>query len=231
MRVFCCQSRASRVPIHVSGVCYAEPYTVPGLRMRSRYLVFITLLAVCHPSVRAQTAPLLINAAPLAKKHSSSAAGASHAAPSAPSHQEFSAAQEAGEKGGMPGRVGEEHPSAASQSTNQLPIAVPEPQPSTGVPIQIEALTQTRAGALWTLAGNVVIHYRGYVIRAGKVTYNQTTSEMEAQGQLEVTGGPYDVLIRASHGEINIKNHTGHFYNVTGSEGVRTIGRNIVYST
>src|SRR6185312_7715263 len=135
MRVFCCQSRASRVPIHVSGVCYAEPYTVPGLRMRSRYLVCITLLAVCHPSVRAQAAPLLINAAPLAKKHPSSTAGPSHAAPAA----------------------------LFDQNTNQLPIAVPEPQPSTGVPVQIEALTQTRAGELWTLAGNVVIHYRSYV--------------------------------------------------------------------
>jgi LPS-assembly protein len=257
MRVFCCQSRASRVPIHVSGVCYAEPYTVPGLRMRSRYLVCITLLAVCHPSVRAQAAPLLINAAPLAKKRSSSTAGASHTAPAALSNQKSSAAQEGAEKGGMPGGSGEEHPSgtiartdstsgvnglkpmspgnesssAASQNTNQLPIAVPEPQPSTGVPVQIEALTQTRAGELWTLAGNVVIHYRGYVIRAGKITYDQTTSEMQAEGQLEITGGPYDVLIRASHGEMNLKDHTGHFYNVTGSEGVRTIGRNIVYST
>lgn len=205
----CCQSGVSRVPIHVSGICYAEPCTVFGSGMRSRYLVCITLLAVCHPSVRAQTAPLLINAAPPAKKHSMAAAGAHNPEPSA-------------------------HPDRASstgQDTDQLPTAVPEPAPSTGTPVRIEALSQTRVGSLWTLTGSVVIHYRGYVIRADKVTYNQATSEVQAQSHLEVTGGPYDVLIRASHGEINIKDHTARFYDVTGSEGVRTIGRTIVYST
>src|SRR6185312_16236326 len=82
-------------------------------------------------------------------------------------------------KGSFSVASSEESSTAASQDTSQLPIAIPEPQPSTGVPIQIEALTQTRAGSLWTLAGNVVIHYRGYVIRAGKITYDQTTSEMQ----------------------------------------------------
>src|SRR6185437_10437894 len=120
MRVFCCQSRASRVPIHVSGVCYAEPYTVLGFGMRSRYLVCITLLAVCHPSVRAQSAPLLINAAPPAKKNSSSVAGASDASPTAPSDQGSGAAQE--EKSGMASGFGEKPPSGAKARVDSTSV-------------------------------------------------------------------------------------------------------------
>lgn len=177
--------------------------------MRSRYLVCITLFAVCHLPVRAQAAPLLINTAPPAKNQSAPAANSS-----SPQLSDQSA-----------------QPSSANQNEIDLPVATPEPQPATGVPVKIEALTQTRVGSLWTLSGNVVIHYRGYVVRADKITYDQATTELHADGNLEVTGGPYDVLIRASHGDMRLNAHTAHFYNVTGSEGVRTIGRNIVYST
>lgn len=177
--------------------------------MRSRYLVCITLAAVCHLPVCAQAAPLLIKTAPPQKKQTAASARAANSASTQIAPQ----------------------PEPANPDANGIPVAIPEAPASTGVPVEIEALSQTRAGALWTLAGNVVIHYRGYVIRADSITYNQVTSEIQAQGQLEVTGGPYDVLIRASHGEMNVKDHTGHFYNVTGSEGVRTIGRNIVYSS
>ena len=177
--------------------------------MRSRYLVCITLAVVCHLPVCAQAAPLLIKTAPSQKNQPAPAAR----------EADSSSTQIAPQ------------PESAKPDANRLPVAIPEPPASTGVPVQIEALTQARAGALWTLAGNVVIHYRGYVIRADKITFNYDTSEIQAQGQLEVTGGPYDVLIRASHGEMNVKDHSGRFYNVTGSEGVRTIGRSIVYST
>jgi LPS-assembly protein len=180
--------------------------------MRSRYLVCITLFAVCHLPVCAQAAPLLINTAPPAKKQSAQAAS--------PANSDSSQISD---------RSAES--SSANQEEIQLPVAAPEPTPSTRVPVQIEALTQTRIGSVWTLAGNVAIHYRGYVIRADKITYDQATTDLKADGHLEVTGGPYDVLIRASHGEMNLKAHNAHFYNVTGSEGVRTIGRTIVYST
>jgi LPS-assembly protein len=180
--------------------------------MRSRYLVCITLFAVCHLPVCAQAAPLLIKTAPPGKKQSAPAASPAGSASPQLSNQ------------------GAE-PASTNQDDIQLPVAAPEPQPAAGVPVQIEALTQTRAGSLWTLAGNVVIHYRGYVIRADKITYDQATTELHADGHLEVTGGPYDVLIRASHGEMRLNAHTAHFYSVTGSEGVRTIGRTVVYST
>ena len=83
----------------------------------------------------------------------------------------------------------------------------------------------------FTLTGDVVVHYRDYVIRADKVVYNRTTTELEADGHLQVTGGPNDVLINATHGDMRLNMHTARFYNVSGSQGVRTIGHTIVYST
>ncbi|MGD0145189.1 MAG: LPS assembly protein LptD [Terracidiphilus sp.] len=99
------------------------------------------------------------------------------------------------------------------------------------MPVQWEAERQTRAGDVWTLTGHVVVHYRDYILRADKVVYHQSTTELEAEGHLEVAGGPNDVLINADHGEMRLNQHTARFYNVSGSEGLRTVGRTLVYST
>jgi len=112
-----------------------------------------------------------------------------------------------------------------------LPVAQPEPAPSTGVPVQWDADLQHWAGDVGTLTGDVVFRYRDYVLRANKVVYNQSTSELEAEGHLQVAGGPNDVLINASRGEMRLNMHTARFYNVNGSQGVRTAGRAVVYST
>ena len=112
-----------------------------------------------------------------------------------------------------------------------LPAAQPEPEAASGVPVQIEAQRQTRVGDVMTLTGDVVVHYRDYILRADKAVYHQSTSELEAEGHLQVAGGPDDVLINASHGDMLLKMHTARFYNVTGSVGVRNAGRTIVYST
>jgi LPS-assembly protein len=77
----------------------------------------------------------------------------------------------------------------------------------------------------------VVVYYRDYILRADQVIYHQSTSELEAEGHLQVAGGPNDVLINASRGQMRLNNHTARFYNVTGSQGVRAAGRSIVYST
>jgi LPS-assembly protein len=112
-----------------------------------------------------------------------------------------------------------------------LPLAQPEPQPATGVPVQLEAQRQSRVGDVLTLAGDVVVHYKDYILRADKAVYNQSTTELEAEGHVQVAGGPDDVLINASHGEMRLNMHTARFYDVNGSVGVRSAGRTIVYST
>ena len=74
-------------------------------------------------------------------------------------------------------------------------------------------------------------HYRDYVLRADKIVYHQATTELQAEGHVQVTGGPEDAFIEATHGDMRIDMHTARFYNVTGSIGVRHSGRTVVYST
>ena len=175
--------------------------------MRPRNLVFITLLALCHLQLRGQT---LTNALPPASQPSAVAG-----APGSDLQiQADSGAQ-------LPDDPGQE----------VLPIAQPEPAPSTGVPVQWDAGHQHWVGDVLTLTGDVVFHYRDYILRADKVIYNQSTSELEAEGHLQLAGGPNDVLINASHGEMRLNMHTARFYNVNGSQGVRPAGHTVIYST
>jgi LPS-assembly protein len=112
-----------------------------------------------------------------------------------------------------------------------VPVAQPVAAPQAGTPIHWEAESQTRVGDVWTLSGNVQVHYRDFVLRADNVVYHQSTSQLEADGHLQLAGGPNDILIDASHGDMRLNMHTARYYNVTGSQGVRRIGRATVYST
>jgi LPS-assembly protein len=112
-----------------------------------------------------------------------------------------------------------------------LPVAQPEAAPAAGVPVEWEAQNQSRVGDTWTLTGEVVVHYRDYILRADKIVYHQSTTELEAEGNLQLTGGASDVRIYASRGDMRLNMHTARFYNVHGSQGVRTFGRTTVYST
>lgn len=173
--------------------------------MRPRTLVFITLLALCHPQVDGQA---LTNALP-------------------PPQQAVNASFSAG--GDSLDNSAANLPDDPGQEI--LPVARPEPQPPTGTPVEWQALHQEWAGDVVTLAGNVVFHYRDYVLRADKVTYNRATTEIEADGHLQLTGGPNDILVHASHGDMRLNMHTARLYDVSGSQGVRTMDRTIVYST
>jgi LPS-assembly protein len=112
-----------------------------------------------------------------------------------------------------------------------LPEAVPEPTPLTGTPVNWEAEHQQWAGDTVTLSGDVVLHYRDYVMTADKVTYNRATTEVQAEGRLQVSGGPNDILIHASRGEMRLNAHIARFYDVSGSQGVRAVGRTLLYTT
>jgi LPS-assembly protein len=112
-----------------------------------------------------------------------------------------------------------------------LPVAQPESAASTGVPVRWEAQQQSRHGDTWTLDGQVVVHYLNYTLRADRVVYHQSLSELEAEGHLQVTGGPGDLFLSASHGDMRLDMHTARFFDVTGSLGVRRTGNVDVYST
>ena len=168
--------------------------------MHPRNLVFITLLALCHPLLRGQ---ILTNAIPPAT------------GPAAASNP-----------------TGSNDPSLPDDPGQELlPLANPEPEPPSGVPIKWQAQQQMRKGDTWTLSGQVVVHYREFVFRADRVVYHQSTSELGADGHLQVAGGPEDVQIEASRGQMRLDMHTARFYDVTGSVGVRRAGAALVYST
>ncbi len=189
--------------------------------MHLRNLVFITLLALCHLQLGGQT---LTNGLPAA------ALGTVGAGFALSSESGSEAQDPAKPEGDAPG-------SSASDALPQdpglemIPVAQAQPTPVAGVPVQVEAQRQTRAGDTWTLTGDVVVHYRDYIVRADKAVYHQSTSELEAEGHLQASGGPNDVFIEASHGVMRLDIHTARFYNVTGSMGVRRAGRTVVYST
>src|SRR6516225_4039775 len=169
--------------------------------MHPRTFVFITVMTLCHLQLAGQ---MLTNSLPAALEPPSAANTNS----SAPATQ-------------LPEDPGQE----------VLPVARPEPAPESGVPVRVDADRQSRTGDTWTLSGNVVIHYGDYIIRADKIAYHQSTSELESEGNLRVTGGPSDAYIEATRGDMHINEHTARFYNVTGSMGVRSTGRTTVYST
>jgi LPS-assembly protein len=160
--------------------------------MRPRTYLFITLLALCHLQLRAQT---LTNAAPPATNDTPAA--------------------------NLPNDPGEE----------LLPVAQVEAVAATGVPVEWTAQSQSRAGDIWTLTGSVEVHYRDYILHADKVVYNQSTTELQAEGNLQVAGGPNDVLINASSGEMRLNMHTARYFNVHGSQGVQRLGRKEIYTT
>ena len=169
--------------------------------MRPRNLVFITLLALCHLQLGGQTL--------------------TNGLPPAPTPPAGAGAPESATQASLPDEPGEEI----------LPIAQPEPTPPTGVPARVEALRQTRAGGVLTLTGEVVVYYRDYVVHADKAVYNEKTSELEAEGHVQVAGGPEDIFIEASHGDMRLNMHTARFFNVNGSIGIRKAARAMVYST
>lgn len=89
--------------------------------------------------------------------------------------------------------------------------------------MKIEADTQsyvkTPTANLYTLQGHVVIHYQDYVIQADRATYNQTTSDVVAEGHVHLDGGPDEAHLLADHGTVNLDAHTGHLYDVSGTLG------------
>ncbi|MGA2047001.1 MAG: LPS assembly protein LptD [Terracidiphilus sp.] len=182
--------------------------------MHPRNLVFITLLGLCHLQVTGQA---LTNALPPMQQQtaSSSAGDASN------HHASANDANAQAPSSSLPDDPAQEI----------LPVAQAEPAPVTGIPVQAAADTQMWVGNKWTGNGRVEFHYRDYVLHADRVTYDRSTSEVVAEGHVQVTGGPNDVMINADHGDMWLNLHTGRFYQVSGSQGVKTAGRTVVYST
>lgn len=111
------------------------------------------------------------------------------------------------------------------------PIAQPVAEPEDASrKLTVEADQMTRNGDEYTLTGNVEVHYNGYTVTAEKLSFNQETGEAVSDGHIRITGGPDDEYIAASHGQANLKQQTGKFYDVTGSIGVHTTAKGTTYT-
>lgn len=128
-------------------------------------------------------------------------------------------------------------PSSAPLPDNPTPqVSYPIAQPVVEPEVEEKKLTidadkMTRNGEVYTLSGNVEIHYNGYTVLGENLVFNQATGEVVSTGHIRINGGPADEYIAASHGEANLKQQTGRFYDVTGSIGVRTTAKGTTYTT
>lgn len=178
--------------------------------MRLRSLLFITLIGLCHPPTGAQ---VLTHALPAVIFQS--AAPVQSAAPDGSVASDRSAASD------LPNDPGLE----------LLPDAIAEPAPPHGAPVRWDADRQSRSGDKWTLQGNVALYYGDYILHADRIVYHQSATTVEAEGHLQLTGGPEDILLTADHGEMRLNAHTGRFYQIRGSLGMRRSGHAGVYAS
>ena len=102
-------------------------------------------------------------------------------------------------------------------------FAVPIDAPPPGTPVHIEANLQTKTGDVYTLNGDTLIVYRTYRVRADHAVYNAATATVDASGHVTVDGGPSDEHMVADHGTMNLDAHTAHFYDASGTLGVRSV--------
>ena len=201
----------------VPSVCYAEE----ALLMSLRTFLCITLLCLCHSP---GTLHALTNQVPRQGQGTIADSSADSTPDSNPDSQQNSPAAKDAEQ--LP-----DVPPVLDANGNPVPEAIPVPAPPTGTPVHVEAAQQQINGHMYTLVGEVTVRYRGYVLRADKVDYNQDTGDMEATGHLQLEG-PGDELIQADHGTVNVDVDSARFYNVIGSVGMRAASarRKAVYT-
>ena len=97
--------------------------------------------------------------------------------------------------------------------------------------VTLSALTQEKRGPLYTLHGNVEIHYGTYILRGDEITYNSDTGDSTADGHVTLEGGLNDEHIQASRGKYNVWEERGRFENVTGSIGAHLRGTRVMLTS
>ncbi len=183
--------------------------------MRVRTFLFITALMLCHPKLWPQT---LTRQFPAIVSEDTAKGGA-----------ETDLAKD---------RVAAQDPQAASGSTSipdapGYPVAEVVATAPPGVPVKLISHQQEKHGNVYLLTGDVRIEYKDYILTADKVSYDRDTSDVEADGHVQLQGGRNNELIIADHGKLNLDLETGRFENVTGSVGRQPSAskRKLVYTT
>ncbi len=218
----CLDARAAGQKTTAKTFTAARTFTLKVFRpMRTRICICTMLLAFCHVRMSAQALTMR-----LLRGHSGmhrvvlAAAKVQPGAPPAPTSSRQSTSTAAPSSSASAPASEANLPDAPQAAPENLPIAEPIPAPPTGVPVTIHARYQMRRGDKYDLQGGVEIDYEDYVILADHASYNTTTGDIDADGHLQITGGPDQEDFAADHGTLNLNRQTGHFYNVIGSVGV-----------
>ncbi|WP_182275754.1 LPS assembly protein LptD [Granulicella sp. 5B5] len=98
-----------------------------------------------------------------------------------------------------------------------VPRATPLPPAKPPETLTLDSDTQSQDGDLYTLKGNVEVHYGDHTLYADTITYNKANAQLTLEGHVKLVGGENNEYLQASHGDYNLHNGTGHFYDVNGS--------------
>src|SRR5262249_1210905 len=98
-------------------------------------------------------------------------------------------------------------------------------------PIIIDADECERAGNVYTLRGNIAIHFGDYDFRADTATSASPPGGVTAKGNVSLNGGRRDLHLTGREGVYNVHSHTGKFYDVHGSTGARFKGRSVTLTS
>jgi len=206
--------------------------------MRSQHKFVITATLLCHlflaaPLVTSQARPPqpAENSAPAAAQNPQSPSpSAAQSAPNPPSEEQLgnchlvitAPPRQAQSSGVSKGDKTATQNSADKKET--LPVSEENP-------VIIDARECEKAGTLATLRGSVEIHFEDYDFHADTASYDSSTSDVSARGNVQLDGGRRDIHITASEGTYNTRSHTGKFYDVHGSTGARLKGRNVTLTS
>lgn len=180
--------------------------------MRSQLTFVITAAVLCHlfPLCMAVTSQTL----PSPDTQNPAQAGACHAVITAPPLLEKV------QSGPSPGNTQQ------GGSGGGARVTVSEREP-----VIIDANQCERAGSRYELQGDVKITFKSYTFRGDNATYDSSSGEATASGNVALDGGPRDIHLRASHAAYNIRSRTGRFYDVNGTTGIRFKGRNVTLTS
>ena len=119
-----------------------------------------------------------------------------------------------------------------TQSTEPSTDVIREPVQPKGTPVLIELDGPTeKNGPVFHLRDNVRISFRGYVLHADDITYNQDTGVAIATGHVRLEGGPRSENIQATKATYNTKNDTGTLEDVTATLGMAARGGHILLTS
>ena len=108
---------------------------------------------------------------------------------------------------------------AAPPDLSTIPFAVPLP-PVNPDHVVWDCDLESRHGDVYLLSGDVEITFGTRHLYADRITLNNDTAEIQAEGHLRLTDTAHDLTVNATRATYNLRTGTGRFYDAAGSLGL-----------